>query len=319
MKHYLGIDLGGTAIAVGVIREDYSFASKHSIPTSCPRPFEAIVKDMVQAGRKALEMAGLTEADVDYVGLGVPSTINQTNNRVVFANNLGWKNLDVIAEFQKSWDIPAYVANDADAAALAEVIAGAARDFENILMLTLGTGVGGGIIFRKKLYTGGDGFGSEPGHTIVVADGEPCTCGRKGCLEAYASVTALIRDTKRAMAEHPESAMHGICGGDPAKVSGRTAFDAARQGDPAGLALVERYIHYLAVGVSSLIILLRPQAVILGGGVCNEGEYLFGPLRAAVEPMVYAHDIIGVPKILKAGLGNDAGIIGAALLGVRKS
>lgn len=317
MKQYLGIDVGGTNIAVGVVGEDGTLIAKHSVPTLSHRPFEDVVADMVQAGRTVLDMAGLTQQDVDQVGIGVPSTINQHNGRMVYANNLGWRDQDVSAEFQKHWDIPVHLANDADVAVYAEAVAGAAAAYDSVLMLTLGTGVGGGMLFGKKLFLGGDGFGSEPGHIVLVAGGEPCTCGRIGCFEAYASVTALVRDTIRAMAEHPTTIMRELCGGNLANVSGRTAFQAAKQGDPVGAQVVENYLQYLAEGISSLIILLRPQVVILGGGVCNEGDPLFVPLREKVRPLVYGAEIMGVPPIIKAELGNDAGIIGAALLGVK--
>ena len=316
MKHYLGLDLGGTGIKAGVVREDYAITAKHSVPTLHRREASDIVRDMADAGRTALKMAGLAETDVEYVGIGVPSAINHTNSRVVFANNLGWKDFDLISAFQREWDIPVHLGNDADVAVLAEVWAGVAREYENVIMLTLGTGVGGGLIFNKKLYAGGDGFGTEPGHILLVAGGERCTCGNTGCFEAYGSVTGLIRDTIRAMAEHPETIMREMCADDISRVSGRTAFGAAKQGDAAGKKVVKDYIGYLALGIASLTVLLRPQAVVLGGGVCNEGPELFIPLREAVFPLVYASDIIGVPQILKAELGNDAGIIGAALLGI---
>ena len=317
MKYYLGIDLGGTNIATGVIQEDYTMLAKHSVPTAYPRSAEAIVEDMALAGRAVLEKAGLTEKDIEYVGVGVPSTVNQFNHRVVFANNLNWRDYDMIAEFQKNWDIPVFLGNDADAAALGEVMACIGREYENAMMITLGTGLGGGIILNNRLFTGGDGLGCEPGHTIIVADGQQCTCGKKGCLEAYASVTALVRDTIRAMGDYPDSIMRDMTGNDITKVTGRTAFDAAKKGDVAGQEVVKNFIHYLAVGIGSMATLLRPQAVILGGGVCNEGENLFKPLREEVSKLVYAGDIIGSPKLVKATLGNDAGIIGAALLGAQ--
>ena len=317
MKYYLGIDLGGTNIATGVIQEDYTMLAKHSVPTAYPRSAEAIVEDMALAGRAVLEKAGLTEKDIEYVGVGVPSTVNQFNHRVVFANNLNWRDYDMIAEFQKNWDIPVFLGNDADAAALGEVMACIGREYENAMMITLGTGLGGGIILNNRLFTGGDGLGCEPGHTIIVADGQQCTCGKKGCLEAYASVTALVRDTIRAMGDYPDSIMRDMTGNDITKVTGRTAFDAAKKGDVAGQEVVKNFIHYLAVGIGSMATLLRPQAVILGGGVCNEGENLFKPLREEVSKLVYAGDIMGSPKLVKATLGNDAGIIGAALLGAQ--
>ena len=316
MKHYLGIDLGGTAIKVGVVREDYKIIAKHSTPTKHARPAEEIIADMVNTGKSAIKTAGLNESDISHVGICVPSSINNNNKRIIFANNLGWRDFDVIPFFKKEWDIPVFLANDADSAALAEVRAGAARQYSNAVMLTLGTGVGGGLIFNNQVYTGGDGFGSEPGHIVIMAGGQQCTCGASGCFEAYASVTALKRDTKRAMDEFPGSIMHDINGDDPSHISGRTAFDAAAQGDEAGMLVVKNYIGYLATGIASLIILLRPQAVIIGGGVSDAGEPLFGPLREEVASRVCITGAVGIPPILKAELGNDAGIIGAALLGV---
>jgi glucokinase len=315
VKHYLGIDLGGTDIKAGVIREDYTIAAKHSVPTPRSHAVGETCREMAKAAQTALGLAGLAMADVACAGIGVPSTINGANGHVVFANNLGWRDIDLIPAFREHWDIPVCLANDADCAALAEVRAGAARSYENAIMLTLGTGVGGGLILNKRLYAGGDGFGSEPGHTLLVAGGEPCTCGGRGCLEAYASVTALIRDTIRAMAGSPGTLMRELCGNDISRVTGRTAFEAAKQGDGTAKKVVDDYIGYLAAGIASFTVLLRPQAVILGGGVANEGESLFIPLREKLPPLVYGSDIIGVPAILGARLGNDAGMIGAALLG----
>jgi len=315
MKHYLGIDLGGTDLKTGVIREDYSIATRYGAPTKPGRPAEAIIADMVSAGKTALSRAGLTGADIPYVGLSVPSSININNNHLINSPNLGWKDFDLIPIFRKFWDVPVYMANDADSAALGEVLAGAAREYDNAVMLTLGTGIGGGLIINRKVYTGGDGFGCEPGHIVIAMDGELCTCGARGCFETYASVTALIRDTKRAMAQYPDSVMNRLCGGDPAKVDGRTSFEAAMEGDAAGIMVVGNYVKYLATGIASLIIMLRPQAVILGGGVCNAGDPLFVPLRKAVAERACISGDIGIPPILKAKLGNDAGMVGAALLG----
>ena len=314
-KYYLGIDLGGTNIKVGVIRDDLSVVCNHKVRTLPKRPAHEVIADMAQAGKTVLDMAGLSEHDIDYVGISIPSAMNPVNNHVIFANNLDWKDFDLIPVFKSFWDVPLYLANDGDAAALAEVKAGAARNYDNALMLTLGTGIGGGLIINKKVYTGGDGYGTEPGQIIISTGGELCSCGVRGCFEAYASITALVRDTKRVVAENPDSIIMEICGGDTSRIGGRTAFQAAKRGDPTGKMVVDNYINYLAAGITSLIVLLRPQAVILGGGICAENEYLLVPLRELVSSMVYAADVIGSPPILKAQLGNDAGFIGAALLG----
>ena len=315
MKHYLGIDLGGTNIAAGVIDENHQFVARHSVPTKGTRPFEAVVRDIAAAARAVVAQAGLTEKDIEYAGIGAPSTIEPGTQRVVFANNLGWKKADLVGEFKKHWDVPVHIANDADCAALAESIAGAAKGYDNVLMLTLGTGVGGSFVMNRKIYLGGNGYGCEPGHSTLVYNGVQCTCGRRGCLEAYASVTALIRETIEMMAACPTSLMCEMCGGNMSRVSGRTAFDAAKQGDEAALQVVHNYVEYLAAGIGSLVTAFRPAVVILGGGLSNEGEYLLGPVRRRVSETVYASDLMDPPAILKATLGNDAGIIGAALLG----
>lgn len=315
MNYYLGIDLGGTNIAVGVIDENYKFVARHSVPTLARRPFEAVIKDMAEAAKEVLRMAGLNETDISYVGIGAPSTIDPNNGHIVFANNLGWKDADLVGEFKKHWDIPVKIANDADCAALGEAYAGAAKEFDNVLMLTLGTGVGGSFIIDKKIYLGGNGYGCEPGHTTLVYNGVTCTCGRKGCLEAYASVTALIRQTIEMMASYPTSLMYEICGNDIRRVNGKTSFDAAKRGDEAGLRVVENYVSYLAAGISSMITAFRPGVVILGGGVSNQGDYLIDPVRRLIRETSYASELMEPPEILKAELGNDAGIIGAALLG----
>lgn len=317
MKYYLGVDLGGTGIKAAVIDEQYHILSTHKIPTLAKRPFEEVVADMGLVANKALESAGLSPEQLEHVGIGVPSTLYPDTRNIVFANNLNWRNRDVLGEFQKHLNLPAYIANDADCAAYGEVLAGVASGCRNVMMITLGTGVGGGIIWDKKIFLGGTGYGSEPGHTLIAIDGEPCTCGQRGCLEAYASVTAFIRDTKRAMQAHPESVMHELCEQDINRVSGRTAFAAARAGDEAGKGVVENYIHYLSVGIASFITLLRPEAIILGGGLSGEGEYLLSPLRRAVHEKVYASNLLPQTPIICANLGNDAGLVGAAFLGIQ--
>ena len=314
-KYYLGIDLGGTDIKVGVINEEYRILAKHVISTLSDRTVEEVIADMAGAGKKAVEMAGLSPDDISHVGVGVPGTVNSRTNEIVFANNIGWRNVDFIPLFQKHWNIPAFLGNDADAAALAEVYAGVAKDYENVILLTLGTGVGGGFVFDKKLFTG-NGLGTEPGHIIIVVDGEQCTCGSRGCFEAYASVTGLIRDAKMTMVKYPDSLLHKLCEGDTSKINGRMIFDALNKKDEAASIVVERYVKYLGTGVASLCNALRPQAVILGGGVCNAGEPLFEPVRKVVESLVYFTDNGGLPPIIKAELGNDAGLIGAALFGL---
>ena len=315
MKYYIGMDLGGTDIKVSVISEDYKLMVKHVIPTSSHRPVEEIIADMADAGRKAARKAGLEESDISYVGVGVPGTVDSKTNEIVFANNLNWRNVDFISIFQRFWDIPVYLGNDADAAALAEVYAGAARGYDNAIVLTIGTGIGGGLIFDRKIFTGG-GLGTEPGHIIIVKDGEHCTCGSRGCFEAYASLPGLFRETISVMKEHPDSLLYALCGRDFKNLSGRIIFDALKRDDPAAKIVLERYSDYIGTGIASLCNALRPQAVIIGGGISNAGDLLLDPIRKSVESLVFFTDNGKLPPILKAELGNDAGMIGAALFGM---
>lgn len=260
-------------------------------------------------------MAGVERAELIAAGIGAPSTINPNNGHIVFANNLGWRDVDLAGWLERQLDCPVRIGNDADCAALAECVAGGAKDYRNLLMLTLGTGVGGSVIIDRRIFPGGNGFGCEPGHSLFVYQGVPCTCGRQGCLEAYVSVTALIQQTAQALRANPDSLIGQLCGQDWEKIDGRTAFDAAKQGDPVAQQVVETYIGYLAAGISGLVSFLRPEAVCIGGGLSNQGEYLLGPVREQVCRTMYGAGLVPPPAIVKAALGNDAGVIGAALLG----
>lgn len=314
LKYYLGIDLGGTNIAVGLVDGDGKILSKKSVPTASHRTFEDIVKDMAQTAKETLQQAGLDETAIEFVGIGVPSTIDPKTKKVVFANNLGWVDVDVAAKFREFWDIPVRIGNDADCATLGEATCGQAKDVATVLMITIGTGIGGGVIINRKLFRGGDNTGFEPGHVSLVKDGITCNCGLKGCFEVYGSVTALIRQTIDKMFSYPESLLWQECQRDLNKVGGRTAFNAAKNGDKAGNLVVEGFVDYLATGISSLITLFRPEIVIIGGGISKEGDYLLDPLRKRVGERTYSDRIMQAVPIIQANLGNDAGIIGAAML-----
>jgi glucokinase len=310
---YGGIDIGGTKIAFGILGPDRKLLVKRSVPACPERGFEAIVETMADTVKLAAAEAGLDPRRIAAVGIGVPSTVDPGTGRVVFANNLGWRDRDLAGEFRKHWDLPVYLENDADCAALAESREGPE---DNVLVITIGTGFGGGYILNGRIFKGGDNSGFEPGHSVLVFNGEPCTCGLRGCTEAYASVTALIRQTRGKMAARRESRMWRECGGDPAKVDGRTAFNAAKQGDPAAAEVVAAYIEYAAAGIANLVTLLRPQRVLIGGAISAEGEYLLEPLRQAAGRRIYAAGLLPLPPLQGARLGNDAGLIGAALLGL---
>lgn len=314
MKYYVGVDLGGTNIVAGVVDDKFNIIHKDRIKTQSRLAFSTIVKNMADLIEKVINDSGIQREKISSVGVGTPSCMNPKTELIVHANSMGWKNVPLYSELKKYIDFPLYIKNDADCAALGESLAGAAKNYNSALMITLGTGVGGGIIINKKIFNGCDGMGAEFGHTKLVYHGESCTCGQRGCFEAYASATALINQTKTAALNNPNTLINELCGGDINEIDGRTAFTAAKLGDKLGQKVVDNYISYLAAGLSSVICVFRPDVIIIGGGIGGEGDYLLNPLNEKIMECTYAVDIIGAPKAIKAVLGNDAGVIGAAML-----
>jgi glucokinase len=306
----IGIDLGGTNIAAGLVDGSPAITKRGSVKT--PRGAEEIAAAMADLVRSLCAEAGLNPKDAAGCGIGSPGAIDAKNGSVVFSNNLGFRNVPLAPMVSDKLGIPVRIGNDANAAALGEYHGGAGKGFDSMILVTLGTGVGGGIISQGKIYDGFNGMAGEVGHTVIVKDGELCTCGRKGCWESYASATGLIRLTKAAIERHPDSLMVSIVS-EMGKVSGRTAFLAARRGDAAGNAVVEEYCSYLACGAGNLINLFQPAVLCFGGGVSGEGDYLIERLQPLLGPECY--DVGELKTSLRlAQLGNDAGIIGAALL-----
>lgn len=305
----IGIDLGGTNIAAGVVDEGQHIVAEVSLPTGAERPSEAVVADICRAAEKAMEKAGITAAHCASVGIGSPGTCDSANGVVVRAYNLGWFNVPVCSMVTARLGLPCHLSNDANCAALAETVAGGAVGCRNMILITLGTGVGGGIIIGGKIYDGMRGAGAELGHTLLVLDGEPCTCGRRGCWEAYSSATALIRQARQAAAEHPESLLAGA-----EEITGKTVFDAADRGDETANAVVDRFCDYLGAGVTNIVNALAPEVILIGGGISRQGERLLAPVRRYVEKNCFGGKDGAIPIIAAARLGNDAGIIGAAAL-----
>lgn len=307
----VGIDLGGTNIVAGVVNDRHEIVAFAKCKTACPRPSEEIVADMARMTREAVKKAGITMDEVKGVGVGSPGVCNKDTGVVERAANLGFENLPICAMLSEMLDKKVYIENDANAAALGEFIAGAAKDVNSCVCITLGTGVGGGVIIDGKVFAGSNFAGTELGHTVIEVDGEPCSCGRRGCWEAYASATGLIRQTRRAMEEHKDSKMWDIAGSLD-KVDGRTSFEAMRAGDAAGKAVVDRYIYYIAVGLINMINIFQPEVLCVGGGICKEGETLLAPLRKYIDAEQFSKYSEKKTKLCVAALGNDAGIIGAA-------
>ena len=312
MQYRIGIDLGGTAIKAGVVDENNEVVFSHSQPTG--EGFEQVVADMAKAAETVAAMAGLKVSDFPCVGVGTPSCINPNTGRLVFSNNTNWRDMPLREELEKHLPVPVYIGNDANCAIIGEAVAGAAKGCQSVIMLTLGTGVGGGVILGGKLFVGGDGMGAELGHAPVMHKGNMCTCGIPGCLEAYASVTALIQQAEEAMKAYPDSLLHARAAENGGKLNGRIIFDCAHANDSAALAVVDQYEEYLANGIGGLINIFRPEIFLIGGGLSAQGDYLLDPIREKVKKYVFAYDIIGAPPVVKATLCNAAGTIGAAYL-----
>ena len=314
----LGIDLGGTNIVAGIVDENYKVIAKASAETKAIRPAAEIADDMAKASFEALEKAGLKIDDISGFGTGTPGSVDAKTGTVIYANNLGFHNVPLAGLLKERTGKDFFVANDADSAAYGEYVAGAGKGTRDFVMITLGTGVGGGVILDGKIRAGYNGAGGELGHTVIQMNGEACTCGRDGCFETYASATALIRQTKQAMIKNSSSIMWDICDNDIAKVNGLTAFDAMRKGDEAGKAVVDTYISYLGIGITNFINIFQPDVFCIGGGISKEGDTIIKPLKRIVGYDNYARSIDKRTVIKAAMLGNDAGIIGAAYIGTQK-
>ncbi len=305
---YIGIDLGGTNIAIGLVDENGDIIAKDSAPTLAERPYAEVIKDMADLCQKVVTDAGYTMNDVKSIGIGSPGTVDTKSGVIVYSNNLGWDEVPLTAELNKYYDIPVQVENDANAAAYGAYIK-EGKDADSFVMITLGTGVGGGVIIDKKILRGFNGSGGELGHTTLVHNGIKCTCGRLGCWERYASVTALINQTAEAMAAHPESTMKDYAEGH---ISGRTAFEAAKAGDKVAQEVVDTYINYVADGIANIINIFQPEILVIGGGISKEGDYLLNPIKKYARENAYCKKV-AFTEIKIAEHQNDAGIIGAAL------
>ncbi len=304
----LGIDLGGTNIAAGIVDENGKILLKESCKTLPQRGGKAVVEDMVALGKRLCE-----SHKIGKIGVGAPGRIDETARVLIKAANLyDIENLKLADILEKEFSVPAKLGNDADAAALGEYKYGYAGA-KSLIMITLGTGVGGGIVYEGNIISGACGSAGEVGHHVIKAGGEPCGCGRKGCFEAYCSATALIRETKRAMEADKLSGLWQICGGKIDNVDGKTAFDAARIGDKTAKKVLDRYILCLAEGISNLAAIFAPDIFLLGGGISKSGDELIVPLREKCAEILCKMPYF-TPVIEQAVLGNDAGIIGAANL-----
>ena len=317
MRYYAGIDLGGTNIAAGIVDESGKIIGKYSAPTGADRGYGAVLHSMVDAVSFAASSSGINMGSIDSVGIGVPGAVSCDGKSVITAPNLGWESVPLAPELEELCEKTVMLGNDADCAVLAEMLCGAAIGRKSAVMLTLGTGVGGGVIIDGRIFSGCGPGGIEPGHMTLVHGGELCSCGNRGCVETYASASALIRQTRRAMSEHPDSLMWKYSR-DLDKVDGKTAFEAAKAGDKWAKCVIKKYMSYVSSALSGLVNIFRPEVLIIGGGVAGQGNDFIKPLNEAVKSKCYANKFIKPPETVAAALGNDAGIIGAAILCMQK-
>ena len=311
---YIGIDVGGTTAKAGVVDEAGQILYKSSCKTGIERDFENIAADMAELCRHIVRESGHEMAEVAAVGVGIPGEQSPKTGLVAFCNNLGWVDVPLMQRLRDALGLPVYVDNDANVAALAESAFGASRDVKSSILITLGTGVGGGIVRDQRIHTGAHGVGGEIGHMVVVVDGEPCNCGHRGCWEKYASATAIIRMGRALMEEKPDCALARQMGGDAANLNAKAVLDLAKAGDADCAGIFETYVKYLCVGLANLINIYDPDMLVLGGGVAHAGDFLLDAVRAALGDYVYC-PALSWARVELARLGNDAGIIGAAMLG----
>lgn len=316
----IGIDLGGTNIAAAIVSEDFKIVKKMSVPTGAQREASLIMDDMAVLCKNVCEEAGIAIEDIEAVGIASPGVANHDDGIVEYSCNLPFRKFPICKELSDRIGVKnIHVENDANAAAWGEAVAGVAKGTKNSVMITLGTGVGGGVIIDGKVFSGFNYAGAELGHIVIEVDGRPCGCGRRGCWEAYSSATGLVNMTKEKIAEceaaGKKTAMTDFVE-KYGKINGRVAFDAMRAGDAAAKEVIDMYLKYLESGLASMINIFQPEVLSIGGGISGEGDSLIEMILPAVRDQQYGIEFTELTKVCIAELGNDAGIIGAAFLGI---
>jgi len=312
---FIGFDVGGTGVQVGVVNEQGQILCKGNMVTRTDIPVAEQIKAMADCALETLDRSGYTLDDVKSLGAGLPGVVDPRTNHIAFCPNLGWKDVDFAGEMRKHIDKPVFMDNDATVAGLAENVAGVSAGAHSSVFLTLGTGVGGGIVIGGKVWSGAHGVGSEIGHMVIELDGNQCNCGNRGCLERYCSATAIILAARAAVMQYQDSAIMQKCEGNPANINAKMVFDAAKEGDALGMKLFGDYVKALAHGIVSIINFLDPEVIALGGGVSKAGAFLLDAVREEVAKLVM-YKTLPYARIEIARLGADAGIIGAAMLGL---
>lgn len=315
MGYYIGIDLGGTNIAAAIVNENHEIVEKDSIKTSMKRGFMGLCEDMSALCKSLVTNYKISFDEIISVGIGCPGMINESTGEIVFSNNLDIYHEALNETMRGLLGKPVYSANDANVAALGEYVAGSGKSVHSMIAITLGTGVGSGIILEGKILGGFNYSGGELGHMVIERNGRQCTCGRKGCFETYASATGIIQSAREGMTEDTSSILWSLANGSVESVTGRMVFEAREQGDPLASQVVEDYIEYLALGLANVVNALQPEMIAVGGGISHQGKWLMEALQEQVNTQVFGRFGDKQTRIVAATLGNDAGIIGAALLG----
>lgn len=312
--YYIGVDLGGTSIAFGIVKEDGEIIHQDRIPTRFKDGYQAVIDDIADTCKKMLMHENIQEDEIISIGIGAPGTIDSAKGIVLYANNLEFENVNFREGLNKYFKQPIYIDNDANCAAFGESISGAAKNYNNSITVTLGTGFGSGIIIDKKIYKGTFGGAGEIGHHVMVVDGIPCNCGRNGCVESYCTANALIRDTKEAVSKNKDSLILEMANNDFDSINAKNVFDAYNLKDAVAIELVKNYVKYLGEALANTINIFQPDIIVMGGGVSEAGDSLLIPLREQVSKKTYGGASNYKTKIEGASLGNKAGIVGAAFL-----
>ena len=311
---YIGIDVGGMSIKAGLVDEEGNILFKHSCPTGVERGYVAVIRDIAQLGLATVEKAGHRMDEIKAIGIGIPGIMDQRTGIIPFCTNLAWHDVPIIEEMKQYTDLPVYVDNDATVAGLAESVKGVSAGTQNSVFITLGTGVGGGVVLNGKVFSGAHGVATEIGHMVTVAGGLPCTCGKRGCWERYASATALIRAGRVLCAEKPSCTLMKHVDGDIRTITAKDVIDLAMAGDEDCVNIFDDYIYHLVVGLTNLINVYDPEVIVLGGGVSHCGDFLLNAVRSLLPKYVFFKSM-PYARVELARLTNDAGIIGAAMLG----
>lgn len=309
----VGIDIGGTGIQTGIINEHYQIVSEGSIATQTDIPFSEQIKCIADCVKDTVKQGGFTFDDIESVGVGIPGIASKKTGEIINCTNMGWHHVPFRDEFAKYITKPIYIENDANVAALAESVAGISAGTSSSVFITIGTGIGSGIIINNRIWSGAHGIGGELGHVIFDLNGIPCTCGNHGCLERYCSATALIRMGREAAGANPHSGLMKTVSGDLTRIEAKTVIDCAREGDPLAVSIYRTYIRYLSQAIASVVNLIDPEVIVLGGGVSKAGAFLIDPISAEYPQYVVFRDQ-EIPPVRLAVLGSKAGIIGAAML-----